>query len=438
MIQNFLISKMAKLWRQFLCLSALFACLSMSADNTENWPQRPIKVIVPFGAGGSSDTFTRQLIRVIKKDNLLSQPLVVINVGGAGGTIGSRRVRNARPDGYTMLMLHEGILTAKHAGKAAYGPEAFEAVAATGMSPNVIAVKSDSHFESLKDLMTEAKKSPNALNFAANIGAPSHFAGLILEKTHEGAMFNFVQYGGGAERYGAIMGGHVDMSVFSIDEYLRYKDGGLKALAVFSNERQAALPELPTSAEQGFELNSSIMNFWWMPKGTPEGIQNKMAEVIEKAMASQDMQDFMKSNWIKDITLKGQDLSAELVEREKTISEVSMRKIDVLPRFERWIFGFVVFFGILAFQQKFNTLSAERIWNFTSIKVFALSAIYVSILSLTSLSYPLVSSAYVFVLGLIITRKEKPAYLPLAFFSLALSFGLFFLFTRVLVVDLPG
>ena len=189
-----------------MCLSALFACLSLSADNTENWPQRPVKVIVPFGAGGSSDTFTRQLIRVIKKDNLLSQPLVVINVGGAGGTIGSRRVRNARPDGYTMLMLHEGILTAKHAGKAAYGPEAFEAVAATGMSPNVIAVKSDSHFESLKDLMAEAKKSPNALNFAANIGAPSHFAGLILEKTHEGAMFNFVQYGGGAERYGRLWG----------------------------------------------------------------------------------------------------------------------------------------------------------------------------------------------------------------------------------------
>ena len=134
------------------------------------------------------------------------------------------------------------------------------------------------------------------------------------------------------------MGGHVDMSVFSIDEYLRYKDGGLKALAVFSNERQAALPDLPTSAEQGFEFNSSIMNFWWMPKGTPEGIQSKMAEVIEKAMASQDMQDFMKSNWIKDITLKGPDLSAELLEREKTISEVSMRKIDVLPRFERWIF----------------------------------------------------------------------------------------------------
>ncbi|MDD7985030.1 tripartite tricarboxylate transporter substrate-binding protein [Lentisphaera marina] len=438
MIQKFPISKSPKLWRQIFCLSALFACFNLSADNAENWPQRPVKVIVPFGAGGSSDTFTRQLIRVIKKDNLLSQPLVVINVGGAGGTIGSRRVRNARPDGYTMLMLHEGILTAKHAGKAAYGPEAFEAVAATGMSPNVIAVKSDSHFESLKDLMAEAKKSPNALNFAANIGAPSHFAGLILEKTDKGAMFNFVQYGGGAERYGAIMGGHVDMSVFSIDEYLRYKDGGLKALAVFSNERQAALPELPTSAEQGFELNSSIMNFWWMPKGTPEAIRNKMAEVIEKAMASQDMQGFMKSNWIKDTTLKGQDLSAELVEREKTISEVSMRKIDVLPRFERWIFGFVAFFSVLAFLQKSNSRSSERIWNFTSIKVFALSAIYVSILSLTSLSYPLVSSAYVFVLGLIITRKEKPAYLPLAFFSLVLSFGLFFLFTRVLVVDLPG
>ncbi|EDM28771.1 hypothetical protein LNTAR_09379 [Lentisphaera araneosa HTCC2155] len=366
-----------------------------------------MKVIVPFGAGGSSDTFARQLIRVIKKENLFPQPLVVINVGGAGGTIGSRRVRHARPDGYTMLMLHEGILTAKHAGKAVYGAEAFEAVAGTGKSPNVVAVKSESAFDSLNDLMAEAKQSPNSLNFAANIGAPSHFVGLILEKADAGTLFNFVQYGGGAERYGAIMGGHVDMSVFSIDEYLRYKDGGLRALAIFSDQRQAAVPDLPTALEQGFDIKSSNMNFWWMPKGTPEGIQNKMAEVIAKAMASKDMQEFMKTSWIEPVTLEGTQLSAEIAAREQTISKVSMRKVDVLPHFERWIFGFVVVLSILAFLQKTDSQSEEPLWNKTSLKVFALSAIYVSILSLTSLSYPLISSAFVFALGLIIADEKK-------------------------------
>ena len=217
-----------------LCVTPL---LSLYGSNSavESWPQRPIKVIVPFGAGGGSDTFARQVIRVIESQKLLPQPLVVINVGGAGGTIGSRRVKNARPDGYTMLMLHEGMLSAKYAAKAAYGPEAFEAVAGTGLIGVVITVKSDSPYNSFSDLMNEVKAKPNGLNFAANLGAPSHFVGLMIEKSAPGAMFNFVQYGGGADRYGAIMGGHADVSIFSVEEYLRYKDGGLKALAVFSD-----------------------------------------------------------------------------------------------------------------------------------------------------------------------------------------------------------
>ena len=425
-----------------LCLLVMTFALELRAESYQNWPQRPIKVIVPFSADGGSDTFARQLVRVIRKQQLLEQPLVVINVGGGGGTIGSRRVKNARPDGYTMLMLHEGLLTAKHAGKAVYGAEAFESVAATGKTDIVLAVKNTSDHTELKDLMNLAAKEPNTLNFAANLGAPSHFIGLILEKSAEGAMFNFVQYGGGAERYGALMGGHVDLSIFTVEEYLRYKEGGLKALAVFSHERHADLPQLQTALEQGYEVQTTNMHFWWMPKGTPGIIQDKMASAIEAAMQSSEMQQFMKVSKISPLSLKGADLDNELLDREDLINKVSMRKVDVLPHFELWIFAIVIILTFVAFDRGALAQAKEKkispMWNALSIEVFSLTLIYVLVLALSTLSYPLVTALYLFVLAWVISENRKAPLLKLGVYSMSVSFLLFFLFTKVLIVDLPG
>ena len=103
--------------------------------------------------------------------NLLPQPLVIINQGGAGATIGSRRVKDAEPDGYTTLILHDAILTAKFSGTVDYGPEAFEPIAGTGEVGMVIAVLDDSEFKSLDDLMTRTYQRPNEVTFGANLGA---------------------------------------------------------------------------------------------------------------------------------------------------------------------------------------------------------------------------------------------------------------------------
>ena len=93
---------------------------------------QPVKLIVPFGPGGESDTFTRIMQGVIRDEGLMEQPLVIINRGGAGGTIGSRQLKDAKPDGTQLLVLHDGILSAKITGQVEYGPEAFEPIAATG------------------------------------------------------------------------------------------------------------------------------------------------------------------------------------------------------------------------------------------------------------------------------------------------------------------
>ena len=109
----------------------LTSCEKGASSGAGEFPRKPIKVVVPFGPGGDSDTFARIMQKTIRDHELLPEPLVILNVPGAGGTIGSRRVRDAAPDGYTILNLHEGIFTSKYAGRVSYGPEAFRPIAAT-------------------------------------------------------------------------------------------------------------------------------------------------------------------------------------------------------------------------------------------------------------------------------------------------------------------
>lgn len=422
----------------------LISCNEKHVDTA--WPARPVKVIVPFGAGGGSDTFARQLIRSIESEGFLDQPMVVINVGGAGGTIGSRRVRHARPDGYTMLMLHEGMLTAHHAGRAPYGPDGFEAVAGTGRIDMVMAVKEGSPIKNLRQLMEMSAANPKNVSFAANIGAPSHFGGLMLEKTHPGSVFKFVQFGGGADRFAAISGGHVDLSIFSVEEFLRYREGGLQAVAVFAAKRHPAIPQVPTAQEEGFDVKSSNMHFWWMPKGTPASISQVMADAIEKAMATPVMKKFMADSWTEPVMLRGEALQEELNARESSISKVSLRQIEVLPNFPVWIGGIiavlVVVASLLSYRNKSSAegiaKSSSSVFNRLSLSCYLITGIYVLVLSMAWLSYPLTTVIYIFVMGSLIASWRRSVMVPLGMMALILGFGLFYLFTNVLVVDLPG
>ena len=144
----------------FLLALALESASGQGLSTEEaRYPARPVKVVVPFAAGGGSDVLVRILVSGVERSAVAGQPLVVLNVGGAGGTIGSRRVKNAKPDGYEILALHDGIFTAKQFGKVDYGYESFVPIAATGRDGVVVAVRDDSRFGDLKN--TESGIVPN-------------------------------------------------------------------------------------------------------------------------------------------------------------------------------------------------------------------------------------------------------------------------------------
>lgn len=334
--------------RRFCAASLLLVLVLVgcSQNNDQPYPNRAIEVIVPFAPGGGSDTFARILKAEVEKQKSLPQPLVIINSPGAGGTIGSRRVKNETPDGYTVLLLHDAILTAKYSGKVLYGPEAFEPVAGTGRTGMVIAVHADAPYNDLNDLLATAAEQPETVTFAANLGAPSHFAGLMLEQAHDKAKFRFAQTGGGADRFTAIKGEHAEATAFSLEEYLRFQPDGVKALAFLGRQRHKELPQLQTAIEQGFFVRHDVTQYWWTPKGTSQKRIDYLRGVLKKAMESETLQAKLRSMKIDPLYIDGESLDEHLAETNDALAGVDAGAKSPLPNVPFALAGLTLLFGV--------------------------------------------------------------------------------------------
>lgn len=436
------------------------------------YPARPIKVIVPFAAGGGSDTFARIIQRAFEDEQLLPQPLVILNVPGAGGSIGSRRVKNARPDGYTILLLHDGILTAKYSGQTFYGPEVFEPIAGTGDVGLVIATRNNSKHENLAQLMDSARDAPDDIIFSANIGAPSHFAGLMLENASPGSRFRYVQNGGGAKRFAALLGGHADVSVFSVAEYIQFQSSGLRALAYCGQEAHPKI-SAQTAATLGYDVVIGNMQFWWAPNGTAPEKREILSRAIERAMQSDQVRERLSTLSVEPVFLDGTSLQRELEERERRISVVAQRPTIPLPNFPLIIFAIVIALGgavvverVLALRCSSTArsgvnskLSPATIGgegresqimspmhegsailltpNWMLVTTAMLTIAYVCVMQLELCGYRLATMIYVASVGLVLSRGDKRLVPAVILVSLMLSLGLHAVMTQVFVIDLP-
>ncbi|MGB7326388.1 MAG: tripartite tricarboxylate transporter substrate-binding protein [Rubripirellula sp.] len=432
----------------------LLGCDSSRSGSELVYPQRAIKVIVPFAAGGGSDTFARIIATAVEEQGLLSQPLVIINVPGAGGTIGSRRVKNARPDGYTVLLLHEGILTAKHSGQASYGTEAFTPIAGTSDATQVIAVAGDSPFENLSELMEFSLGNPDNVVFSANIGAPSHFAGLMLEAEKPGASFRYTQTGGGAKRFAALQGGHVDVSAFSIAEYVQFAPSGMRALALLGPDRNTDLPDVLTAQEQGFDVISQNMQFWWAPLGTPDDRVETIAAAVCGAMNSPSVVKQLAAMKIDPVALRGEALQQEIDRRSRRIAAVATSQNADLPNFPMIALALTIIIAGVSLVRAWSrapvpTIGRPTFANRSSFQCCALvgGMTFAYAISLHSgrLGFVPCTAVYAFAVSSTLAKASGFLHRPIQprvtasilVVTATMSFGMYFLFTRVLVVDLP-
>lgn len=421
-----------------ICLLALATVRSVA---TTEYPVKPIKVVVPFAPGGGSDTFVRIIQTGVKANELMEQPFTVINVPGAGGTIGSRRVKNAFPDGYTFLNLHDGIMSAKHSGQALYGPEAFKPIAATGLAGTMICVAGGSPYQSLREVMEAAKKEPGKVSFGANFGATSHFAGLRLAHMFPGAEFNFIPAGGGAKRFAAMKGDHLDVSTFTVAEYVGFREGGLRAVAILSEERHPAFPEVMTAKEQGIDVIWDQVQYWWAPKSTPDACVAYFAGILKSALETPEVKKRFEELYFEPLFASGQELQDLIAEREARVADLSIRKPIELPNFPRAVTIVLICLGLgavwrqLRAGEKLPALSKGE-WRAVLIGLGCLVG-YALLLGSGLAPFWLVTVLFANVLGWILMREGRKRLAALVVTSLVVAIGCQLVFTKWLVVDLP-
>ena len=437
--------------------AALCVCIGCSdGTSTSAYPNRDIRLIVPFSPGGESDGFARLISNAIREHNLLDVSLYIENKGGAGATIGSREVKDADPDGYTMLILHEAMMTAQVSGKADYGPDAVTPVAASGKISMVIAVSEKSSFQSLGDLMEESAKRPEQLIFAANLGAPVHYAGLILESYEKGSRFRYTQTGGGADRFAAVKGRHADVSAFSFGEYIRYKDGGLRALAIFAEERNTKAQDIPTAKEQGYPFVHSNMHFWWFPKGTPQSHVDLMSGVIQQALKVPEVQETLDKLLCEPVFIDGREMKSEIRHRLASMQRVSAEDRTELPDIPFWVGLVTLGCFALVILEAFNKPSGiedqasddssdskSQPYDFKAIIISLLAtAVFIAIVQWTDIPFSLVSIIYMLAVASpmlvhIERHRRKRAWVIAITVAVLLSGIIHFVFTSLLGKQLP-
>ena len=270
------------------CLAlALLCAVGATAAQAQTYPSRPVSIIVPFAAGGPADITGRIIAEAFSRN--LGQQFVVENVAGAGGTTGAARGARATPDGYTLTLGHMGTHAAAVAlyPSLAYKPDAdFEPIGLVAEQPELLAVRKDFPPNSLQEFASYARANESKLNMAhAGVGSVS-YVGCVLLNAAIGIKPTMVPFSGTAPAVNALLGGQVDYVCDPILGPLPHvRAGTLKALAIATGKRHAALPDVPTSAEQGLpQFDAAPFYAVFAPKGTPQPVLDRLAEALDKGL----------------------------------------------------------------------------------------------------------------------------------------------------------
>ena len=275
-------------------LGGLAAVAATAASAQGAYPNRPVRVIVPFAAGGTTDIFAR--FAADKLSQSLGQQFIVENRGGAGGNIGTDAVAKAAPDGYTLVMGTVGThaINASLYAKMPFDPLTdFEAVAFAAGVPNLMVVNPNNvKAKTVKDFIAEAKASSKKFTMASSgNGTSIHLSGELFKQL-TGVEMPHVPYRGSGPAINDLVGGQVDVMFDNLPSCIEQaRAGNLRAIAVTSAQRSPALPDVPTIAESGlpgFEASSWFALF--APKGTPPEITGKLNAEVRKAFAMPDLQ----------------------------------------------------------------------------------------------------------------------------------------------------
>jgi tripartite-type tricarboxylate transporter receptor subunit TctC len=269
-----------------LMAAGLLTLAMLGGPAAAQYPNKPITIIVPFAAGGPTDVVARLVGDHMSRT--LGQPIIVENIGGAGGTLGMTRAAQAQPDGYTIAVGNMGTQSAAPAlyPTLKYDPlTSFAQVGITSFTPQAIVARKDIAPETLKQFIAYAKDNQSKLSYGhAGVGSIAHVSGLVFNAKF-GLHPNLIPYRGTGPAIQDLVGGRLDYMIDqSINVIPQIKAGTIKVYGIAASERLSSLPDVPTTAEAGVDFIFNAWNGMVAPKGTPSDIISRLADALNKAL----------------------------------------------------------------------------------------------------------------------------------------------------------
>ncbi|MEG1824032.1 MAG: tripartite tricarboxylate transporter substrate binding protein [Cloacibacillus sp.] len=267
-----------------MCVLSLVACSCVAAIAADTYPSKPIKMVVGYAPGGGVDTTARIFAKYAEE--FLGQPIIITNITGGGGSIGAREVLKAKPDGYTLLWMHEAILSGYITGVAKFSWEEFTPLGKAVATCDAIVVKADAPWKTIDEFMVYLNKNPGKVKMPVEIGSMSQLELAAIDNAAGGKKIVAVSGGGGATRIPKLLGGFLDaasLNAPSIPQYV--KDGSLRPLAVCTPERSPFFPGLPTLKERGYDVNKPFNMYVFGPKELPKAVVIKINGALKQMTA---------------------------------------------------------------------------------------------------------------------------------------------------------
>lgn len=270
-------------------LAATALTMAAGAARAE-WPNdRPIQMIVAFSPGGSTDVMARAMEPYLEKR--LGADIVIENRPGASGEIAYTALAKAKPDGYTFSYINTpGFLSMQVQRQLGYDPQAIKPIARIVDDPSAVVVPAASEIKTLKDFVEAAKAKPGAVSFGSSgVGTDDHLA-IILLGAATGATFTHIPFSGAGETRTAVLGSQITAGGLNVSEFAGNDTSGLRMIAHFGKERSAQLPDVPTAAEQGYQVFMTSERGIAAPRATPDDIAQKFAEAVKATLDDPEFQ----------------------------------------------------------------------------------------------------------------------------------------------------
>ncbi len=233
------------------------------------YPDRPVKLVVPWAAGGDTDNIFRPFTPLMQKH--IGQTVVIANVGGASGTKGAKEAKDSPPDGYTVYGMHDYIHSTYYTGVSDVNYTDFEPICLVSSTPSVLTASPKTPWTDWKSLLADAKARPGQITVGATLGSTSHFFPALIEKA-AGIKFKYVSYEGLAPRMNAILGGHIDLTDANLTQKGKVEAGQLKFFGIATEKRNPEMPNVPTLKELGVNVVYDVNRGIVAPKGTPNAV----------------------------------------------------------------------------------------------------------------------------------------------------------------------